>query len=131
MKFLHSMIRVYNLQKSLDFYTKLFDLKLVKKADLEDCTLYYLKDEITGVEIELTDNFEKPEKPYLKGESFGHFAFETGSLDEFTKKIKSLNYEYLYEPFDIILHTIDGDEVVRAAFIKDPDDNEIEVIEKK
>lgn len=131
MKFLHLMIRVYNLQKSLDFYTKLFDLKLVKKADLEDCTLYYLKDEITGVEIELTDNFEKPDKPYSNGESFGHFAFEVEDFDKFSEKLRSLNHEYLYEPFDIVLHNESGDEKVRAAFIKDPDNNEVEIIEKK
>lgn len=131
MKFSHSMIRVYNLQKSLDFYTKLLGLKLARKADLEDCTLYYLKDEITGVEIELTDNFEKSDKPYLNGESFGHFAFEVEGFDDFTKKLKTLGYEYLYEPFDIILHNEKGDEKAKIAFINDPDNNEIEIIEKK
>ncbi len=54
MKFLHSMIRSYDVQKSMEFYTKLFDLKLDYKADLEDCTLYYLKDEKSGEDIELT-----------------------------------------------------------------------------
>jgi len=130
LKFLHSMIRVFDVQKSLDFYTRLFNLKLSKKADLEDCTLYYLKDEITGVEIELTDNFEKPDRPYSIGDNFGHFAFEVDSLDEFTAKINKLGYKYLYEPFDIVLHTDNGDEIVKAAFIKDPDGNEIELIEK-
>ena len=131
MKFLHSMIRVFDLQKSMDFYTKLLGLKLSKKADLEDCTLYYLKDETTGIEIELTDNFEKPEKPYSVGRSFGHFAFEVESLEEFTKKMQKLNYEYLYEPFDIELKGENEIEITRAAFIKDPDGNEIEIIEKK
>ena len=131
MKFLHSMIRVYNVQKALDFYTKLFGLKLDRKADLEDSSLYYLRDEETGVEIELTENFEKPENKYVVGEAFGHFAFEVNNFDEFTKKVKELGYEYLYEPFDIALKYKNGIEVVKAAFINDPDGNEIEVIEKK
>ena len=130
MKFLHSMIRVFDLQKSMDFYTKLLGLKLSKKADLEDCTLYYLKDELTGIEIELTDNFEKPDKPYSVGKSFGHFAFEIENFEEFTKKLYTLGYEYLYEPFNIELKGENNTEVVRAAFLKDPDGNEIEVIEK-
>lgn len=130
MRFLHSMIRVYDVQKSIDFYSKLFELKLSKKADLEDCTLYYLKDEVTGVEIELTDNFKKPEKPYSVGENFGHFAFEVDNFDNFTAKINEHGYKYLYEPFDIVLHTENGDETVRAAFMNDPDGNEIEIIQK-
>ena len=39
----------------MKFYTELLGLKLSYKANLEDCTLYYLKDEVTGVEIELTE----------------------------------------------------------------------------
>ncbi len=131
MKFLHSMIRVYDIQKSLDFYTKLFDMKFNHKADLEDCTLYYLTDLSTGVEIELTENFEKPEDKYVNGEAFGHFAFETDNFDEFTKKVHELGYEYLYEPFDIVLKTENGEKTVKAAFINDPDGNEIEIIEKQ
>ena len=131
MKFLHSMIRAYDVQKSMDFYTNLFGLKLSKKADLEDCTLYYLKDETTGVEIELTANFEKPEDKYVVGEAFGHFAFEVDNFEEFTKKIKELGYDYLYEPFDIILKGENGNETATIAFINDPDGNEIELIEKK
>lgn len=131
MKFLHSMIRVYDVQKSIDFYTKLFGLKLSRQADLEDCTLYYLKDEITGVEIELTANFEKPEDKYVKGEAFGHFAFEVENISEFSNKLKSLGYEYIYEPFEIVLETKDGLDKLKVAFLHDPDGNEIEVIEKK
>ncbi len=130
MKFLHAMLRVSELQKSLEFYTKLFGLKLSYTANLEDCTLYYLKDEITGVEIELTDNFKKPENKYLVGETFGHFAFEVDNFDEFSKKVEDMGYQYLYEPFDLTLNEGDNKRVLKIAFIKDPDGNEIEIIEK-
>lgn len=131
MKFLHSMIRSFDVNKSMDFYTKLFGLKLSYKADLEDCTLYYLKDEITGVEIELTANFEKPENKYVNGEAFGHFAFETDNFEEFTKKVNELGYKYIYEPFEVVLKGEKDVKKLKIAFIEDPDGNEIEIIEKQ
>ena len=131
MKFLHSMIRAFDLEKSIKFYTELLGLKLSRKADLEDCKLYYLKDEITGVEIELTANFEKPENKYVNGEAFGHFAFEVDNFDDFTKKVNELGYKYLYEPFDIVLKGEKEVTKLRAAFMEDPDGNEIELIQKQ
>lgn len=130
MKFLHLMIRVYDVNEALKFYTELLGLKLSRKADLEDCTLYYLKDEITGVEIELTDNFEKPEQKYNNGNAFGHFAFEIENFDNFTEKMQNLGYKYLYEPYEIDLKNNTGVQKLKIAFLKDPDGNEIEVIQK-
>lgn len=131
MKFLHSMIRSFDVNKSMDFYTKLFGLKLSYKADLEDCTLYYLRDDITGVEIELTANFEKPENKYVNGEAFGHFAFKTDNFEEFTKKVNELGYKYIYEPFEVVLKGEKDVKKLKIAFIEDPDGNEIEIIEKQ
>lgn len=124
MKFLHAMIRVKDIEKSLYFYQNLFDLELVKKKRLDDCELYFLEDMQTGFQIELTYNDETPNDGYQIGTGFGHFAFRVDSMEEFTKKLKSLNYEYLYEPFDL-----NGKGSV-IAFVKDPDGYEIELIEK-
>lgn len=124
MKFLHSMIRVKDIDASLKFYTELLNMKLVDKKRLEDCTLYFLSDEENTCQIELTHNDETPKNGYKTGENFGHFGFACDSLDEFTKKLHSLGYEYLYEPFDL---TGKG---TMIAFVKDPDGNEIELIEK-
>ncbi len=125
MKFLHSMIRVRNLEESIKFYEGLLGLKSSTTIRLEDCSLYYLKDEKTGVEIELTVNDEMPENGYSQGTAFGHFAFEVDNMDEVSKKVSELGYEWLYEPFYM-------DEIkTQIAFIKDPDGNEIEFIEKQ
>ena len=124
MKFLHSMIRVKNIEESLKFYTELLNMKLSEKRRLEDCWLYFLTDESGTCQIELTYNDETPKDGYVIGSGFGHFAFEVKSLDEFTKKMECLGYEYLYEPFDL---TGKGSSI---AFIKDPDGYEIELIEK-
>ena len=124
MKFLHSMIRVRNLEKALDFYTRLLGLKLTEERRLDDCTLYFLTDEESGVQVELTYNDETPEEGYVNGNAFGHFAFYCDNLDEFTNKVTSMGYEYLHEPFDL------NGKGSKIAFIKDPDGNEIELIEK-
>ena len=124
MKFLHSMIRVSDIEKSLKFYTELFNMKVDEKRRLDDCWLYFLSDESNTCQIELTYNDETPEGGYDIGNGFGHFAFHVESLKEFTKKMNKLGYEYLYEPFDL---TGKGSMI---AFIKDPDGYEIELIEK-
>jgi lactoylglutathione lyase len=124
MKLLHTMIRVKNAEKSLEFYTKLLNMTLDKKKRLDDCYLYFLTDEDGTTQLELTENDETPEGGYELGTGFGHLAFSVKSLDEFTEKIKRLGYEYLYEPFDL------NGKGTKIAFIKDPDGNEIELIEK-
>ncbi len=122
MKFLHAMIRVKDIDKSMDFYTKLLDMNLVRTIKLDDCILYFLSDEDGQTQIELTANFENPENGYTNGNAFGHFAFGVDSMDEFTKKLHSMGYEYLYEPYYM------EEAGSTIAFIKDPDGNEIEII---
>ncbi len=124
MKFLHSMIRTNNEKEMIKFYTELLGLKIGQRIRLEDCYLQYLKDEITNTELELTINDESPDK-YLQGEQFGHFAFECDDLDETDEKITSLGYKWYVEPF--YLEQVK----TRISFIKDPDGNEVELIEKK
>ena len=124
MKILHSMIRVKDINESIKFYTKLLNMKLVEKRRLDDCWLYFLSDEEDTCQIELTYNDDTPKEGYKIGNGFGHFAFSVDSLEEFTKKLKNLGYEYLYEPFDL---TGKGSMI---AFIKDPDGYEVELIEK-
>ncbi len=117
------MIRVKDSDKAMDFYTKLLDMNLVKTITLEDSILYFLSDEDGQTQIELTANFENPENGYEHGNAFGHFAFGVDSMEEFGKKLHSMGYEYLYEPYYM------PEAGLLIAFIKDPDGNEIEIIE--
>ena len=122
MQFLHSMIRVTNEKEMIRFYCELLGLKSGKRVRLEDCWLQYLTDTISNTEIEFTINDEKEQ--YVKGNQFGHFAFSCKNLDEIDKKIKDMGYSWYIEPFYL-------EEVsANIAFIKDPDGNEIELIEK-
>ena len=124
MKFLHTMVRVKDIEKSLAFYTDVLNMKLDHKKRLEDCWLYFLTDEENTCQIELTYNDETPEGGYELGSGFGHFAFSVDSLDEFTDKINKLGYSYLYPPFDL------NGKGSKIAFINDPDGYEIELIEE-
>ena len=124
MKFLHTMVRVKDIEKPLAFYTDVLNMKLEHKKRLEDCWLYFLSDEENTCQIELTYNDETPENGYDLGSGFGHFAFSVDSLDEFTQKINKLGYSYLYPPFDL------NGKGSKIAFIADPDGYEIELIEK-
>lgn len=123
MKYLHTMIRVKDIEASLKFYTELFGLTLAKKMRLEDCTLYFLSDNEGYTQIELTYNDKRPDGGYEIGTGFGHFAFKVSSMDEFTKNLHASGYQYLYEPFKLPGHDL------HIAFVKDPDGYEIELIE--
>ena len=124
MKFLHTMIRVKNVEESLKFYTELLDMVFDHKKRIDDCELYFLRDKENTCQIELTYNDDTPKEGYELGNGFGHFAFEVESLDEMSKKMKKLGYEYLYPPFDL------NGKGSMIAFVKDPDGYEIELIEK-
>ena len=125
MKFVHVMIRVKDIDASMRFYTELLDMNRTGEVVLDDCTLYYLSDEDGQTQIELTYNKETPENGYKNGNAFGHLAFETNFMEEFSKKMQSMGYEYLYEPYfmpEVNMH---------IAFLKDPDGNEIEIMSKQ
>lgn len=125
MKFLHTMIRVKNIEKSLKFYQDLLGLELTRKMRLDDCSLYFISDKNGETQIELTHNDETPENGYEIGSGFGHFAFEVESMDEFTEKMNDLGYEYSHKPFKLPNYKM------TIAFVKDPDGYEIELVEAK
>ena len=121
MTYLHTMIRVKDVEKSLEFYEGLLELKLHHTKDLDDCRLYFLSDNEGYTQIELTANFDTPEGGYTAGTKFGHLAFELDeTFETCTPKLKALGYEYLYEPYFMGTSEI--------AFINDPDGNQIELI---
>lgn len=124
MKLLHAMIRVKNIDESMKFYTEVLGLNKTHEIKLEDSILHFLGDGFGEFQIELTENFETPAGGYPTGPAFGHFALETKDMDEFDKKFKAIGGVYLYEPF------VMEEAQSKIAFIKDPDGNEIEIIQK-
>ena len=121
---LHTMIRVRDLERSVDFYTRVLGLKEQRRKVLEkaDATLVFLADATGGHAIELTFNHDG--RDYELGDQFGHFAFGVGDLDQAAAELDQHEIGFSRGPYRV---TEGGS---RIAFIKDPDGIEIELIER-
>ena len=120
MKLLHAMIRVTNIEKSLQFYKDVIGLKEKRRKDFPEgkFSLIFLGDEISEVEIELTDNWDECTS-YSDGKNFGHLAFEVENIYESCKKIMDNGIDILRPPRD-----------GKMAFIKSPENISIELLQK-
>ncbi len=127
MKFLHTMIRVGNLEKSIKFYTENFGMKLLRQKDYPGgkFTLAFIGygDEKEHTVIELTHNWETDS--YEIGNGFGHFALGVADIYSVCDKLREDGVIITREPGPM-KH---GTTVI--AFVKDPDGYSIELIEKK
>ncbi len=122
-KMLHTCVRVQNLEKSMDFYTKALNLKEMRRKDFPDYqfTLVYLAFEEGGYELELTYNYDQAE-PYEIGNGYGHIAIGVDDLKATHAAHKAANYEVTD------LKGLPGSEP-SYYFIQDPDGYKIEVIQ--
>lgn len=124
MEILHTMIRVADLDQSIDFYTNCLGMELQKKKDYPggEFTLAFVGyDE--GAQIELTYNWGKDE-PYERGDGFGHIALGVDDIETSCEKVREFGAEVTREPGPM-KH---GSTVI--AFVEDPDGYQIELIEK-
>ncbi|MEG3754892.1 lactoylglutathione lyase [Psychromonas arctica] len=127
MRLLHTMLRVTNLEKSIDFYQNVLDMKLLRQSENSEYkyTLAFLGygDEVDTTVIELTYNWGTDS--YDMGNAYGHIAIETDDIYQTCEKIKSLGGVITREP-----GPVKGGSTV-IAFVKDPDGYMIELINKK
>lgn len=72
-KAIHTMIRVLDLDRSVDFYDKAFGMKVADRFDFDGFALVYLRNDENDFEIELTWNEDQAE-PYSHGDGYGHVA---------------------------------------------------------
>lgn len=125
-KMLHTMIRVHDLDKSIDFYTRLLGMKLFRRKDYPggEFTLAFVGygNEKDHHVIELTHNWGQ-EEPYNLGEGFGHMALGVRGIYE-TCETLAENGVKITRPPGPMKH---GSTVL--AFIEDPDGYKIELIE--
>ncbi len=121
MKFLHSMIRVYNLDTTLEFFAVL-GLKEVRRRDSESgrFTLVFLEtdDKDDTAQIELTYNWDQSE-PYDGGRNFGHLAFAVDNVYDICEKLQNHGITISRPPRD-----------GRMAFVRTPDHISIELLQK-
>ncbi len=127
-RLLHTMIRVRDLDKSLDFYTRLLGMEVLRKKDYPSgaFTLVFVGygDEERNAVIELTHNWDQPE-PYELGTGFGHIAIGVPDIYATCDRLGSEGVS-IPRPPGPMKH---GGSVI--AFIEDPDGYKIELIEKK
>ncbi len=78
-KIIHTMVRVHDLEKSLQFYMAALRLTTSHRLDFDDFSLVYLRNPENDVEIELTWN--KGREPYTHGDGYGHIAVAVENLE--------------------------------------------------
>lgn len=123
-KLIHSMFRVLDLQRSIDFYRNAFGLEESLRMDFPSFTLVYMRDRDSGTEIELTLN-KGQQEAYTHGSGYGHVAFCVDNLTEQQSLLRRLGYA----AGDIKeLATSSG--AARFFFTSDPDGYRIEVLER-
>lgn len=125
-RLLHTMIRVGDLDRSLDFYTRLLGMKLLRRKDYPSgqFTLAFVGygDEAQDAVIELTHNWDK--SAYQHGDAFGHLAVGVPDIYGVCEKLAAEGVKIPRAPGPM-KH---GGSVI--AFIEDPDGYKIELIER-
>jgi len=125
-RMLHTMIRVFDLEKSIDFYVGKLGMKLLRRKDYPDgkFTLAFVGygDEDSNAVIELTHNWGHA--PYTIGDGFGHIALGVKDIYGTCEKLAAAGAK-IPRPPGPMKH---GTTVI--AFVEDPDGYKIELIQK-
>jgi lactoylglutathione lyase len=124
-KAIHTMIRVLDLDRSIDFYQKAFGLDVADHFDFDGFALVYLRNDENDFEIELTLNKGESE-PYTHGSGYGHVAVCVDDCKSEHARFKQLGLE----PNDVKEFNRDGELMARFFFVQDPDGYKIEVLER-
>ena len=127
MRLLHTMLRVGNLQRSIEFYTQILGMTLLRQKDYPEgkFTLAFLGygDEKNHTALELTYNWDT--EHYDRGTGFGHIAIEVEDVYQAAEKIRKAGGKIIREPGPMNAGT------TLLAFVADPDGYEIELLEPK
>jgi lactoylglutathione lyase len=127
MRLLHTMLRVGNLEESINFYTDVLGMKLLRQKDYPkgEFTLAFMGygDEADNTVIEFTYNWGVDK--YEVGTGFGHLAINVDDVYEATERAKSHGAKVIREA-----GPMNGGETI-CAFLEDPNGYEIELLSKK
>jgi lactoylglutathione lyase len=125
MRILHTMLRVVDLEASIQFYCDIFEMRLLRRQDYEGgrFTLAFLGYSENDVQIELTHNWDTTS--YELGNAYGHIAIEVEDAYKACEDIKSKGGNVVREAGPMA----HGTTVI--AFVKDPDGYMVELIQRK
>ncbi|MGI9537653.1 MAG: VOC family protein [Desulfocapsaceae bacterium] len=120
MKFLHTMIRVKDLDQSIDFFSNILGLVQTRRKDIEEgrFSLVFFATAPGAPEIELTYNWDQQE-PYSEGRNFGHLAYSVENIYEYCEMLMKKGVTILRPPRDGYM-----------AFIRTPDQISIELLQE-
>ncbi|MCK1142946.1 lactoylglutathione lyase [Providencia stuartii] len=127
MRLLHTMLRVTDMQRSIDFYTKVLGMRLLRTSENPEYkySLAFVgySDESEGAVIELTYNWGVDS--YEMGTAFGHIALGVDNVAQTCKDIRHAGGNVTREA-----GPVKGGSTI-IAFVEDPDGYKIELIENK
>jgi lactoylglutathione lyase len=122
MRYLHTMLRVRDLDAALDFFVNKLGLRELRRRDSEQgrFTLVFLGSGASGddAQIELTHNWDQNE-PYSTGRFFGHLAYEVDDIYATCARLQEKGVVINRPPRDGYM-----------AFIKSPDGHSVELLQK-
>ena len=121
MKYLHTMLRINDVEKSLDFFVNALGLKEVRRIDVEEgrfSLIFLAADGNEDSQIELTHNWDG-DKLGEGSRNFGHLAYEVDDIYLTCEKLQSYGVVINRPPRD-----------GRMAFVKSPDNISVELLQK-
>ena len=125
-RFLHTMLRVGNLDRSIAFYTKLLGMTELRRRDVPDgkYTLAFVGygDEDSGAVVELTYNYGVDH--YEQGTAFGHLAIGVPDVKATCDGLRAAGAKITREPGPVKF----GNTII--AFVEDPDGYKIELVQR-
>ena len=120
MRYLHTMVRVSDIERSLDFYCTKLGLREVRRHENRQgryTLVFIIAPETPDAPIELTYNWDA--EPYGGGRNFGHLAFEVDNIYDYCARLMEQGVTINRPPRD-----------GRMAFVKSPDGISIELLNK-
>ena len=120
MKYLHTMIRVQNLESALDFFINKLGMIEVRRREVPEgrFTLVFLATGPGESTIELTYNWDQ-EEPYTVGRNFGHLAYSVENIYQLCEELQKKGVTILRPPRD-----------GKMAFIRSPDQISVELLQE-
>ena len=120
MEYLHTMLRVRDLDRALDFFVNKLGLQEIRRKEVPSgkFTLVFLATAKGQPEIELTYNWNQ-EDEYTSGRNFGHLAYRVDNIYDLCQRLMDQGVEILRPPRD-----------GHMAFIKSPDGISVELLQK-